>query len=45
MALKVIVPGGFGSRGVEGKKSATIQYARENNIPYSRSMPWHANSQ
>lgn len=28
----VIVPGGFGSRGVEGKIGA-IQYCRENNIP------------
>ncbi len=29
----IIVPGGFGSTGVEGKIAA-IQYARENNIPY-----------
>lgn len=29
----VIVPGGFGSTGVEGKINA-IRYARENNIPY-----------
>lgn len=29
----ILVPGGFGSRGIEGKISA-IQYARENNIPY-----------
>ncbi|MCI5837309.1 MAG: CTP synthase [Veillonellaceae bacterium] len=29
----IVVPGGFGSRGVEGK-IRTIQYARENNIPY-----------
>ena len=29
----LIVPGGFGSRGIEGKIRA-IQYARENNIPY-----------
>lgn len=29
----VIVPGGFGSRGIEGKIN-TIQYCRENNIPY-----------
>ncbi len=29
----VIVPGGFGKRGVEGK-IATIKYVRENNIPY-----------
>ncbi|MFO7807466.1 MAG: CTP synthase [Candidatus Moraniibacteriota bacterium] len=29
----IIVPGGFGSRGVEGKINC-IQYARENKIPY-----------
>ncbi len=29
----IIVPGGFGSRGVEGKLAA-IQYCRENRIPY-----------
>ena len=29
----VIVPGGFGNRGVEGKIAA-IRYAREHNIPY-----------
>ena len=29
----IIVPGGFGSRGVEGK-IVTAQYARENKIPY-----------
>jgi CTP synthase len=29
----VIVPGGFGSRGTEGKIAA-IQYARENNLPF-----------
>jgi len=29
----IIVPGGFGSRGTEGK-IACIQYARENNIPF-----------
>ena len=29
----ILVPGGFGSSGVEGKISA-IKYARENNIPY-----------
>ncbi len=29
----VIVPGGFGSRGIEGKISA-IKFCRENNIPY-----------
>lgn len=29
----ILVPGGFGSRGIEGKIKA-IQYARENNIPF-----------
>lgn len=29
----ILVPGGFGLRGVEGKIT-TVQYARENNIPY-----------
>ncbi|SFL87777.1 CTP synthase [Salibacterium qingdaonense] len=29
----ILVPGGFGDRGIEGKLTA-IQYARENNIPY-----------
>jgi len=29
----ILVPGGFGDRGIEGKISA-IQYARENNIPF-----------
>lgn len=29
----ILVPGGFGSRGIEGKITA-IQYARENNIPF-----------
>jgi len=29
----LVVPGGFGSRGIEGKISA-IQFARENKIPY-----------
>jgi len=29
----VLVPGGFGSRGVEGKISA-VRYARENNVPF-----------
>ena len=29
----VLVPGGFGKRGVEGKMKA-IQYARENRVPY-----------
>jgi CTP synthase len=29
----VVVPGGFGERGIEGK-IATAQWARENNVPY-----------
>ncbi|MDE2031145.1 MAG: CTP synthase [Patescibacteria group bacterium] len=29
----ILVPGGFGSRGIEGKIKA-IEYARKNNIPY-----------
>src|SRR5690606_21753328 len=29
----ILVPGGFGDRGVDGKIAA-IQYARENNIPF-----------
>ncbi len=29
----IVVPGGFGARGIEGKLRV-IQYARENNIPY-----------
>jgi len=29
----ILVPGGFGIRGVEGKISA-VKYARENNVPY-----------
>ncbi|MBV7388290.1 CTP synthase [Pasteurellaceae bacterium TAE3-ERU1] len=29
----ILIPGGFGYRGVEGK-IATAQYARENNVPY-----------
>jgi len=32
-AAGVLVPGGFGSRGIEGKIAA-IGYARENNIPF-----------
>jgi CTP synthase len=29
----IVVPGGFGDRGIEGKV-ATVRFARENNIPY-----------
>lgn len=33
MADAILVPGGFGERGTEGKMKA-IRYARENNVPY-----------
>ena len=29
----IVVPGGFGDRGIEGKV-ASVKYARENNVPY-----------
>ena len=29
----ILVPGGFGKRGIEGKIAA-IRYARENGVPY-----------
>src|SRR5699024_12823878 len=32
----IVVPGGFGKRGIDGKIDA-IQYARENNVPFLRS--------
>ena len=32
-AQGILIPGGFGDRGIEGKIQA-VQYARENNIPY-----------
>jgi CTP synthase len=32
-AHAILVPGGFGTRGIEGKVK-TVQFARENNIPY-----------
>ena len=35
----IIVPGGFGNRGIEGKVKA-IQYARENKIPFSPAGRW-----
>ena len=31
--MELLVPGGFGDRGIEGKIKA-IKYARENNIPF-----------
>ena len=38
----IIVPGGFGNRGIEGKILA-VQYARENRIPLPRHLPGDAN--
>ena len=38
----IIVPGGFGERGIEGMIS-TIKYARENKIPFFRYMSRNAN--
>ena len=29
----IVIPGGFGNRGIEGKINA-IKYVRENNIPF-----------
>ena len=37
----ILVPGGFGSRGTEGKMKA-VQYAREMKVPYLGHMLWHA---
>jgi CTP synthase len=37
----VLVPGGFGERGIEGKIAAA-RYARENGIPYLGHLPRHA---
>ena len=36
----ILIPGGFGKRGTEGKIAA-INFARKNNIP--RNMLWNAN--
>ena len=33
----IVVPGGFGNRGIEGKIE-TIRYARENKVPFTRNM-------
>lgn len=33
----ILVPGGFGNRGIEGK-IMTVRYARENKIPFSASV-------
>ncbi len=40
----ILVPGGFGNRGVEGKVMAA-KYAREHDIPYPRYLPWYAEPQ
>ena len=37
----ILVPGGFGERGIEGKIQA-IRYAREQRIPVPRHLPGHA---
>ena len=37
----IVIPGGFGSRGVEGKIAA-IRYCRENKIPYFGLVLRHA---
>ena len=37
----ILVPGGFGSRGIEGKIEA-IHYARTTQDSVPRSVPWHA---
>ena len=37
----ILVPGGFGERGIEGKIEA-IRYARENERPVLRHLPRHA---
>jgi CTP synthase (UTP-ammonia lyase) len=37
----ILVPGGFGDRGVEGKVQA-IKYARMKKVPFSCNMPWNA---
>ncbi len=38
----IIVPGGFGNRGIEGKIQ-TVKYARENNVPFFRNLFGNAN--
>lgn len=38
----ILVPGGFGERGIKGMITS-IKYARENNIPFLRYMSWNAN--
>ena len=37
----ILVPGGFGVRGIEGKVE-TIRYAREHQIPFSRPLSGYA---
>ena len=38
----VLVPGGFGDRGIEGMISAIYWYARDNKVPYLRHLPGYA---
>ena len=37
----ILVPGGFGDRGIEGKITA-IEYARTHNKPVPGPVPWYA---
>jgi CTP synthase len=37
----ILVPGGFGERGIEGKIAA-VRYAREHGCPYLGHLPRHA---
>ncbi len=34
----ILIPGGFGVRGIEGKIKA-VRYARENTVPFFRDLP------
>ncbi|MFQ8901399.1 MAG: glutamine amidotransferase-related protein [Lachnospira eligens] len=38
----ILVPGGFGDRGIDGKIDMLSSYARENNIPFLGLVPWNA---
>ena len=40
-ASGILIPGGFGNRGINGKIEA-IKFARENQIPFLGNLPWHA---
>ena len=39
----IVIPGGFGNRGIEGKIAAA-HYCRENNLRHAWNMPWNADS-